>query len=129
MKPFINYNNTNMAQSLPSFAELTHYIYQNPRATICQIRDNFNQKGDFHITVGKRVIGWGMNSEFCDQLQEFMKEDYVQWDTDSLACFISNNTRWTGPGKFLPLVLSIKDRVFSCSDGCSDCLNEWVQKK
>jgi hypothetical protein len=97
-----------MEQSLPTFAELTHFIYQNPRATICQIRDEFNQKGDSYITIKKEVIAYGINSEFFYHLQEFMKEDYVQCDTDYMACRISDSTRYTGPGKFLPVVLSIK---------------------
>lgn len=114
-----------MALPLPSFAELTHYIYQNQRATICQIRDNFNQKGDSYITIKKQVIAYDINSEFFDHLRDFMKEDYVECDSDPLACLTSDDTRWTGPGKFLPLVLSIKYRLLSrsCSDGCRDCLN------
>ena len=97
-----------MAQPLPSFAELSDFIYQNPRATICQIRDKFNQKGDSYITIMNEVIAYGINSEFFEYLQEYMKEDYVQCDIDYMACRISDNTRWAGPGKFLPVVLSIK---------------------
>jgi len=97
-----------MTQALPTFAELTHFIYQHPRATICEIRDEFNQKGDSFITIKKQVIAYGINSEFFDHLQEFMKEDYVECDIDHMACLISDNTRYNGPGKFLPVVLSIK---------------------
>jgi hypothetical protein len=36
-----------------------------------------------------------------------MKEDYVICSPDMMACLISDKTRYTGPGEFVPITLSI----------------------
>ena len=38
--------NNNLNSTFPSYEDLKEFIKQNPRATICEIRDNFNQKGE-----------------------------------------------------------------------------------
>lgn len=97
-----------MEHNFPSYDELKEFIRQRPRATICQIRDHFKQRGDDHIKIGRNIVASGINGAFFEYLQEFIKQDYVIVEEDAIACLISDSTRWTGPGKFLPVVLSIK---------------------
>lgn len=103
-----------MANGFPSFRELKKFISNNQRATICEIRNHFSQKGDTTICIPKPnckhkqyVLAYNINAEFYAHLTEFMKEKYVIVDKDPLACMISDSTIYTGPGEFLPIVLSI----------------------
>ena len=101
--------------TFPTFLELKRFINENPQATICEIRDKFNQHGEDVISINKPkcknkelVLAYGINSDFFKYLQTFMKEDYVICETDYMACLISDKTRYIGKGEFLPIVLSIK---------------------
>ena len=104
-----------MEQTFPTYLELKQYIKENPQATICEIRDKFNQQGETVISIKKPncknkelVLAYDINSDFFKYLQTFMKEDYVICGTDNMACLISDKTLYTGKGEFLPIVLSIK---------------------
>jgi len=109
-----------MEQSFPTFLELKKFIQDNPEATICEIRDKFNQTGEAVISIKKDkcknkelVLAYGINSDFFEYLQTFIKEDYVICRTDIIACRISDRTWYTGKGEFLPITLSIKkDSLF-----------------
>ncbi len=105
-----------MEQVFPSFLELKEFIKERPEATICEIRDHFNQQGDDIVGVLKPgckkkmwVLAYGINEKFFEHLQEFIKEPYVVCGTDMLACRISDKTMYRGPGEFLPLILSIDE--------------------
>lgn len=105
-----------MTTEYPTFAELKQFIKENSKATICEIRDRYNQKGESIISINKpncknkqQIIAYGINSEFFTYLQTFMKEDYVICESDMLACRISDSTIYTGKGEFIPIVLSIKE--------------------
>ncbi len=104
-----------MEQTFPTFLELKQFIEDNPRATICEIRDKFHQQGDSVITIKKPecknkelVLAYDINSDFFTYLRTFMKEDYVICGTDHMACLISDKTRYTGKEEFYPIILSIK---------------------
>jgi len=103
-----------MEQTFPTFLELKQFIKENPQTTICEIRDKFNQCGNAIISMPKDnckrkelILAYHINEDFFEYLQDFMKEDYVICDTNMLACRISDKTRYTGKGEFLPIVLSI----------------------
>jgi len=105
-----------MTTTYPSFTELKQFIKENKKATICEIRDKYNQKGETIICINKpncknkqQILAYGINSEFFKYLQSFMKEDYVICESDMLACRISDSTIYTGKGEFIPIVLSIKE--------------------
>jgi len=98
----------------PTYLELKQFIKNNQKATVCEIRDKFNQSGDSVISIikpnctkKKIVLAYSINGLFFQYLQEFMKEDYVICDTDHMACLISDQTKYIGSDEFLPLVLSI----------------------
>lgn len=104
-----------MAQTFPTFSELKQFIKENPQTTICEIRDKFNQQGESVISIKKPncknkelVLAYGINGDFFQYLQTFMKEDYVICDTNHMSCLISDKTRYIGKGEFLPIILSIK---------------------
>ena len=103
-----------MAQNFPTFLELKEYIIEHPRATICELRDKFNQQGDDVISIKKKntnqkqVLAYAINGDFFEYLQSFMKEEYVDINTDNMACLISDSTIYEGPEQLLPIVLSIK---------------------
>ena len=92
-----------MAQPYPTFLEIKQFIKDNPRVTICEIRDKFNQRGEAIISIKKPkcknkelILAYGINSDFFKYLQTFMKEDYVICGTDNMACIISDSTTYTG---------------------------------
>ena len=102
-------------QQFPTFVALKNFILENPKSTICEIRDKFEQHGDDVVTRLKpncknkeMVLAYNINGDFFGYLQNFMKQDYVLCDVDKMACLISDNHIYTGPGQFLPIVLSIK---------------------
>ena len=107
-----------MAQTFPTYLELTQFIKEKPLSTICGIRDKFNQTGKSVVCIKKPgckkkelVLAYGINKDFFEYLQSFMKEDFVVCSTSEMACLISDSTVYTGEGEFLPIVLSI-DKVF-----------------
>ena len=102
-------------QEFPSFDELKNFLLENPRATICEIRDKFEQHGDVVVSRLKPncknkeiVLAYNINADFFQYLHTFMQQDYVHCDIDRMACIISDNHIYTGPGEFLPIVLSVK---------------------
>lgn len=101
-----------MAQKFPTFLELKEYIIEHPRATICELRDKFNQHGDdtfIKETFNKTIVSaYDINGDFFKYLQNFMKEEYVDVDIENMAHRISDSTSYNGPGEFIPYVLSIK---------------------
>ena len=104
-----------MENIFPSFLELKNFIINNQKATICEIRDNFNQKGDIIVSINKpnckkkqQILAYDINPSFFKYLQEFIKEDYVLCESNMNACLISDPTIYNGPGEFIPIVLSIK---------------------
>ena len=104
-----------MAQPFPSFRELREFITNNEGATICEIRNHFNQRGNVVVTRPKPkcknkqlVLAYGINGDFYTHLTNFMKEDDVIVDQNLLACRISDSTMYIGPGEFLPIFLFIK---------------------
>jgi hypothetical protein len=106
----------NGISTFPTFSELKQFIIERPRASICEIRDKFNQRGDDIIMQKKEnckkkmeVLAYGINADFFEYLQEFIKEGYVVCELDMLACRITDSTRYIGEGEFLPIVLSIKN--------------------
>ena len=110
-----------MEHSFPTFLELKQFITYNSQATICEIRDKFEQHGDVVVTRLTRlkpnckkkemVLAYNINGDFFEYLQNFMKQDYVLCGVDKMACLISDNHIYTGPGQFLPIVLSIKSAI------------------
>ena len=103
------------AQTFPTYRELKKFIIEHPWATICEIRDKFKQNGEQTISIKKPgcknkqlILAYGINADFFNYLQKFIKEDYVICKTDNMACCISDSTYYNGPGEFLPIVLSIK---------------------
>lgn len=102
-----------MTQSFPSFEELKEFIKKNQHATILEICKKFGQLGDSVISTmdgrTELVLAYGVNREFFEYLQSFMKEEYVQCNEDPFACLISDDTRYVGKGKFLPITLSINE--------------------
>lgn len=99
----------------PTHEELCKFIIENPKSTICEIRDKFEQYGDDIISIPKPncqekqlILAFNIQSNFFKYLQTFMKEDYVLTGTDHMACAISDKEIYRGPGEFLPIVLSIK---------------------
>ena len=99
----------------PSFSALRDFIHKNPKVSICEIRDEFNQCGDDVVTRPKPecsqkqlVLAYGINGEFFRYLQTFIKEDDVIVDTDHMSCMVSDKTMYVGPGEFVPILLSIK---------------------
>ena len=103
-----------MSSPFPSFLELRAFITMKPRATICEIRDHFNQVGDNIVETiidrKKYVVAHSINGKFYNYLQDFMKEDDVIVEEDMIASLISDKTRYKGPVSFLPIILSIKNR-------------------
>lgn len=105
-----------MSQKFPTFLELTEYIIEHPRATICELRDKFNQHGDDVViskikkkSNQKKVLAYAINGDFFKYLQSFIKEcKYVDVDIENMARRISDSTSYNGPGEFIPYVLSIK---------------------
>ena len=95
-------------QQFPTFVALKNFILENPKSTICEIRDKFEQHGDDVVINKEMVLAYNINGDFYGYLQNFMKQDYVLCDVDKMACLISDNHIYTGPGQFLPIVLSIK---------------------
>jgi hypothetical protein len=97
----------------PSFKQLKEFIKKNPKATICEIRDKFNKQGSSVCSVKdpnsnkELVLAYAIDRHFWTYLQNFMKEDYVICSPDMMACLISDKTRYTGPGEFVPITLSI----------------------
>jgi len=98
----------------PSFSVLREFIRENPKASICEIRDEFNQCGDDVVSRHKPgcsqkqlVLAYGINGEFFRYLQSFIKEEDVVVDADHVSCMVSDNTLYTGPGEFVPILLSI----------------------
>ena len=88
--------------------ELKEYVRANHRVTICGLRDAYGQEGDGIVRKGADiVIAYGIDIEFYKHLLVFMEEDYVICSVDMA---IMDNTRYTGHGAFLPLVLSIDER-------------------
>lgn len=102
-----------MTSVFPTFAELKQFIKENPKTTICQLRDKYNQKGESIVCIKEnkktKVLAYGINSKFFEYLQSFMKEDYVICGSDMLACRISDSTLYIGKEEFIPIVLSIKE--------------------
>ena len=98
--------------SFPNFNELKEFIKNNQKATICEIRDKFNQKGEDIVSImngnKKCDLAYSINAPFFEHLQEFMKNDYVIVQEDALCCLVSDKTKYIGKGHFLPIVLSIK---------------------
>ena len=91
----------------PTMLELKEYVRANHRVTICGLRDAFGQGGDGIVRKGAdMVIAYGINLDFYKHLLVFMEEDYVICSVDMA---IMDNTRYTGHGAFLPLVLSIDE--------------------
>ena len=85
--------------NFPTFLEIKDFILNHQRATICEIRDHFNQKGDDVIFSANPdckkkvfVLAYGINGDFFDHLRDFMKQDYVILGTHIWACRISDNT-------------------------------------
>ncbi len=97
--------------NFPSFEEIKEFIKNNEKATICEIRDKFNQQGDDIVSMminnKEYVLAYGINAPFFNYLQEFMKNDYVECNEDVLCCLISDSTKYVGDEQFLPMVLSI----------------------
>ena len=92
----------------PTMLELKEYVRANHRVTICGLRDAYGQEGDGIVRKGADiVIAYGIDIEFYKHLLVFMEEDYVICSVDMA---IMDNTRYTGHGAFLPLVLSIDER-------------------
>ena len=76
-----------MENSFPTFEQLKQYIRGHPAATICEIRDNFDQRGDSVISITKPkckkkqlILAFDINADFFAYLQSFMREDYVPTD-------------------------------------------------
>jgi energy-converting hydrogenase Eha subunit F len=100
---------------LPTFEQIRGFILSHQDATVCEIRDHFNQKGNSIMSRLKPgckkkelVLAYGINGDFFTHLQNFMKQDYVTARSNPLACLISDSTIYTGPGEFVPIVLSVK---------------------
>ena len=94
----------------PTMLELKEYVRANHRATICGLRDAFEQDGDGIVRKKSgMVLAYGINLDFYKHLLAFMEEDYVICSVDMAICNASDNTRYTGHGVFLPLVLSIDE--------------------
>ena len=92
----------------PTMLELNEYVRANHRVTICGLRDAFGQEDDGIVRKGAdMVLAYGINLDFYEHLLAFMEEDYVICSVDMA---IMDNTRYTGHGTFLPLVLSIDER-------------------
>ena len=104
--------------NLPSFDEIKQFIIERPWATICEIRDKFNQKGEFSCGYLKEgcktkmeIYAYGATEQFGPHILEFIKQDYVELDIDPLASLQSDSTRYRGPDEFVPIVISIKTDI------------------
>ncbi len=99
-----------MITNLPSYDELTTFITKMPKATICELIEHFNQKGTNVIMDSKRknVYAYNINNHFWEHLQTYFKFDFVLIEIDILAVMCSDKTIYVGPGKYLPIVVSIK---------------------
>ena len=87
--------------------ELKEYVRANHRVTICGLRDAFGQAGDCIVRKGAGIVlAYDINKDFYEHLLVFMEEDYVICSVDMA---ITDSTRYTGRGEFLPLVLSIDE--------------------
>ena len=94
--------------TLPTFKEIEDFIVAKPRATICEIRDHFGKRGNYVCFIKKNVLAYGIDKDFLTHLREFLKNPFVEIELDILACLCSDETKYTGKGKFLPIVLTIK---------------------
>ncbi len=96
----------------PSFDEIKKFVETNPRATINEIKDEFDQHGDAVCSVWKGdkklVLSFGIDEGFWNHLTHFIEQEYVEVDEDAFACCISDKQRYVGEGEFIPIVLSIK---------------------
>ena len=99
-----------MTSELPSYDELTTFISKMPKATICELIEHFNQEGTKVIMDTKRkyVYAYNINDDFWKQLQTYFKLDFVLVEIDIFAVMCSDKTRYIGPGKYIPFVVSIK---------------------
>lgn len=103
-----------MKSQFPTISELKQFIYEKKRATICEIRDKFSQRGNSTICIKNSdcnkkdlVLAYNINKEFWDFLKIFMKKAYVRCDIDIMVCMYSDKTIYSGSNEFVPLVLSI----------------------
>ena len=95
--------------TFPTFLELKQFIEENKKATICEIRDKFNQKGvDVIINKQKEILAYSIDKEFFFYLKTFIEEDYVVCTSDIMVCLFADSTQYAGEGKFQPIVLSIQ---------------------
>ena len=94
--------------ALPTFTQIEDFVISKPRATICEIRDHFGKRGNYVCFIRNKVIAYGIDKEFFIHLREFIKNPFVETELDFMACMCSDETKYTGKGKFLPVVLTIK---------------------
>lgn len=100
--------------NFPTFEQIREFILSHQGATVCEIRNHFNQKGDDvmgRLKPGCKnkniILAYGINGEFFRHLQNFIKQDYVTADSSAMACLVSDDTRYVGPGEFIPIILSV----------------------
>ncbi len=109
------YHTTIKSMNFPSYDEIREFIIDHDGATICQIRDHFNQGGDSEITMlkpnckkKKYLLAWNINEDFFHYLQDFMKQEYVKVEESMLFHLITGSELCRSSDTFLPIVLSIK---------------------
>ena len=98
--------------TFPTYDEIKQFIIDKPRATVCEIRDRFDQRGNHWGVTEFRgeecLVAYGINGDFYTYLLKFLKQDCVEWDGSLLDCAVSDSTRPPPGIKFLPLVFTIR---------------------
>jgi hypothetical protein len=98
-------------RNFPTYLELKQFIEAKQKATICTIRDLFNQKGEDTIYNSQnQVLAYSINSEFFMYLKTFIEQDYVVCRSDIIACLLQDSTEYDGQENFVPIVLSIREQ-------------------
>jgi hypothetical protein len=96
----------------PTHQEIIDFIKENPKSTICQLREHFKQSGESgaHIMKDGKKFFWcyGCKKSFIYLLEKVRFDDNIIQDVDTSTCLISDSTsmKLERGEDFLPLVLT-----------------------
>jgi hypothetical protein len=101
--------NTN---TIPSMSQVKDFIRKNPRATVLEIRNFFQQKvaDNSRFYVGGKFVAFDMSSRFFQIIYSLLSEEDVEVNIDKMAHLISDSEMClVGDDEYIPIVFTIKE--------------------
>lgn len=90
--------------------DIIKFIKENPRCTMCEIRDNFNMTGDIVCSIpkpnskNKRIIfAYDVNRYFAEIFHKAIYDKKIGWCINKFMCMTADSTQYTGQYEFVPL--------------------------